>query len=133
MRIGLGSNAGVNPPPDGVWVKLLAGTDANWQYELYSGGALVGSVDSGVAYSPDNRYTALYRGDGSQWYVSISTNGGAFSAERSICPSGCAINGALPAVVLGPAAQIVHTATADGAVKRLYIDRFSISVAGLVR
>jgi len=134
IRIGIGNGANSNTiPTDGVWVKFLQGTDTDWQYELYSGGTLVGAVDSGVAYNADSLYTAQYRGDGSKWYVSLSANGGAFSSEKSICPSGCNLTGTLPGAATGPFASILHTATADGGTKKLYVDRFSILVSGLAR
>jgi hypothetical protein len=134
IRVGIGNGAATNAiPTDGVWVKLLQGTDTRWQYELYSAGALVGSVDSGVTYNADNLYTAQFRGDGSKWYASVSTNGGAFSTEKSICPSGCDITGALPGVATGPFGSILHGATVDGATKKLYLDRFSIQVSGVAR
>jgi len=134
IRIGIGNGASSNAvPTDGVWVKLLQGTDTRWQYELYSGGTLVGAVDSGVTFGADNLYTAQFRGDGSKWYVALSTNGGALSTEKSICSSGCDLTGALPTVPVGPFASILHSATADGAAKKLYVDRFPIQVAGVVR
>jgi len=134
IRLGIGNGANTgSPPSDGIWVKFLQGTDTKWQYELYSGGSLVGAVDSGVTFAPDSLYSAQYRGDGSKWYVAMSTNGAAFSTEKSICPSGCDINGTLPAVAVGPFASILHTSTLDGGTKRLYVDRFSMQISGLAR
>jgi hypothetical protein len=134
IRIGVGNGANTNAvPTDGLWVKLLQGTDTRWQYELYSGGSLVGSVDSGVAFGADNLYTAQLRGDGTKWYVALSTNGGAYSTEKSVCSSGCDLAGALPTIAVGPFASILHGAAVDGATKKLYVDRFSVQITGVVR
>ena len=134
IRIGIGNAANTNTiPTDGVWARLQAGSDTTWKYELYSGGALVGTVDSGVSYTAANLYTAQFRGDGAKWYVSLSTNGAAFSTEKSICPSGCDLSGTLPAVAVGPFASVLHSATLDGAAKRLYLDRFSMQITGVSR
>jgi len=56
----------------------------------------------------------------------MSTYGGAFSTETSICPAGCSVTGTLPSVATGPFASILHTATADSGTEKLYVDRFSI-------
>jgi len=118
IRVGIGNGASTNAiPTDGIWIRLIQGTDTDWQYELYSGGALVGAIDSGVAYNADSLYTAQLRGDGSKWYVSLSTNGGAFTTEQTVCPSGCNLTGSLPGVTVGPFGSILHSATADGGVK----------------
>jgi len=133
-RIGIGNAANTNTTPtDGVWARLQAGSDSTWKYELYSGGTLIGTVDSGVAYNAAYLYTAQYRGDGAKWYVTLSANGGAFPTEKSICPSGCDLNGTLPTVAMGPFATILLSSTLDGATKRLYLDRFSMQITGVSR
>ena len=132
-RFGLGATSYVLASMTGWMARIDPAAGSTIFFDLYTAGTLTGSVSSGVTYNPNaTAYTFKLRGDGSKWYLSVSSAGGSYSTEKTACPSGCDITGGLPTSSLTPFASIQHGATID-AIKRVYLDRFSIKVSGLTR
>ncbi len=118
-------------PTSGVFIRVDPATSANFQFDLVVSGSLT-SIDSGIAYdNTASTYTFKLRGDGSKFYYSVSKNGGAFSVEKTLCPSSCDITAALPTAGSSPFFQIYHGPAADSAEKRVYMHRYSFTATGV--
>ena len=134
VRAGLGLAPYNVAGMSGVMTRIDPAASADIYFDVYTSGTATATVDSGVVYDPNaNSYTFKWRGDGNKFYWSVSKNGGAFSAEKTLCPAGCDMTGSLPTFRSTPFLSLVHGPNVDNAAKRLYIDRFSIDISGLSR
>jgi hypothetical protein len=134
FRSGLGNGTNNLSPTNLVGFRIAPDASANIQYDLITGGATTATYDSGLVYdSTATSYNFRMRSDGSIIYFSVSKNGAAASTEKTLCPSGCDMTASLPTFATTPFFRIVHGSTNDGVLKRVYLDRFSMSVSGLVR
>lgn len=131
-RIGIGATAYSIASLTG-WMARIDPSISTIRYDLYTAGTLSASIDSGIVYDPNaSSYTFKLRGDGVRWHLSTKIGSGAYSAEKSVCPSGCDGTATVPTSGVSPFLSLTHGPASDG-VKRLYVDRFSIQVAGLSR
>lgn len=135
IRVGIipQSNAGTqaDPPADGVWIRYISGTDTNWTVTENTG-STAATVDSGVSIAVSTWYAVRIRSTTvGTWLMSVATAGGAFSAEKTICSSGCDVTATLTAVTtLGPGWQVI---TGDTTAKSISIDLYAALFTGMTR
>ena len=105
------------------------GADIHWRYCV--GSAPSTCVASAITVATTSWYRLRVRSTAAGTALfSISTDGGAFSAEVTAC-SGCTVNAALPAVALNPELYIDNQNTAND--RHLYVDYFAYQFTGLNR
>jgi hypothetical protein len=129
FRMGL-YNAFATNPTDYYGLIFTGGTDTNWQVVMRAASGSTLTADSGVAVSTSNWYTMRVRSlVAGTVLVSFSTNGGAFSTEKTICASGCDVTGTMPTTVMTP---FFYTYTSSGTTS-MDIDWFGFNATGLTR
>lgn len=129
FRMGFYSAFATNPT-DYYGLIFTGGTDTNWQVVMRAASGSTLTADSGVAVSTSNWYTMRVRSlVAGTVRVSFSTNGGAFSTEKTICASGCDVTGTMPTTVMTP---FFYTYTSSGTTS-VDIDWFGFNATGLTR
>lgn len=129
FRMGFYNAFAINPT-DYYGLIFTGGTDTNWQVVMRAASGSTLSADSGVAVSTSNWYTMRIRSlVAGTVLVSFSTNGGAFSTEKSICSSACTVTGTMPTTVMTP---FFYINTSAGTTS-MDIDYFGFYATGLVR
>lgn len=109
VRVGLYDQGNTEVPGNGWWLRYVAGTDAAFVYENRAGGTSA-TTGSGVAPGTSSWYTLRIRSTAAGIVkMSVATDNGAFSAEKTICSSGCDISASVPTATLSPFFQIVST------------------------
>jgi len=102
-----------------------------WNYAVQPNGGAKISVDSGVAVTAGTWYALRLRITTAGTYrFSVSTAGAAWSAEKTICASGCDGNGTLGTLTQAPWVQCATTSTVS---VTLDVDAFLMNITGLGR
>ncbi len=102
-----------------------------WNYAMQPNGGTKVTVDSGVSVTAGTWYALRLRVTTAGTYrFSVSTDGGAWSAEKTICASGCDGNGTLGTLTQAPWVQCATTSSTS---VDLDVDAFFMSISGLGR
>jgi len=102
-----------------------------WNYVMQPNGGTKVTVDSAVAVTAGAWYALRLRITTPGTYrFSISAAGAAWSAEKTICASGCDGNGVLGTLTQAPWVQAAATSTTS---VNLDVDAFFLSITGLGR
>jgi len=128
-RMGL-YNAFANNPTDYYGLIFDGSTDTSWKVVMRAASGSTLTADSGVAASTANWFTMRIRSlvTGTV-LVSFSTNGGAWSTEKTICASGCDVSGTMPTTTMTP---FVYAYNSSGTTS-VDMDFFAMNVTGLTR
>jgi hypothetical protein len=96
-------NAFATNPTDYVGLYYDSASHTNWQAVMRAASGSTLTSDTGVAYSTSNWFTLRIRSEVTGTIrISIATNGGAFSTEKTVCASGCDISGTMPTTNMSP-------------------------------
>lgn len=125
-------NSGFANPAEYVAFEFDPGAgQTTWNFVMQPNGGTKVTVDSGVAASAGTWYALRLRTTTPGTYrFSVSTAGGAWSAEKTICAAGCDGNGTLGTLTHAPWVQCTTTTTTN---VNLDVDAFFLRITGLGR
>ena len=129
FRVGLTSAISEAQPNDGIFIEFNnntsctnTGSDSTWKY--YTRASSVSSSANGPTVTSYTWYKARIRSKtAGTWLFSVSTNGGAYSAEQSLSTN-------VPTAKLAP---FFMTVSCDANYARMWVDYFSARAEGLTR